>query len=61
MKEIIDLESFDRKESVEFFRDFVNPNVSVTCMVDGSECFRHAKESGEKFFSSLSICYSKGY
>ena len=50
MKEIIPLESFHRKESVEFFKDFVNPNVSVTCIVDASECFRHSKESGEKFF-----------
>ncbi|MDE6552884.1 MAG: chloramphenicol acetyltransferase [Muribaculaceae bacterium] len=50
MKEIIPLESFHRKESVKFFKDFVNPNVSVTCMVDASECYRHAKASGEKFF-----------
>ncbi len=50
MKEIIDLESFDRKESVEFFRDFMNPNVSVTCMVDASECFKYAKARGDKFF-----------
>ncbi len=50
MKEIIALDTFDRKESVEFFRDFVNPNVSVTCMVDASECFRRAKELGDKFF-----------
>ncbi|MDE7420459.1 MAG: chloramphenicol acetyltransferase [Muribaculaceae bacterium] len=50
MKEIIPLESFHRKESVAFFKDFVNPNVSVTCMVDASGCFRRAKESGEKFF-----------
>ncbi|MDE6380914.1 MAG: chloramphenicol acetyltransferase [Muribaculaceae bacterium] len=50
MKEIIPLESFQRKESVMFFKDFVNPNVSVTCMVDASGCFRRAKESGEKFF-----------
>lgn len=50
MKEIIPLESFCRKESVEFFRDFVNPNVSVTCMVDAYECFHRAKERGDKFF-----------
>lgn len=50
MKEIIPLESFHRKESVMFFKDFLNPNVSVTCMVDASECFRRSKASGEKFF-----------
>lgn len=50
MKEIIPLESFCRKESVEFFKDFINPNVSVTCIVDASECFRHAKDLGDKFF-----------
>ena len=50
MKEIIPLESCHRKESVDFFKDFVNPNVSVTCMVNASECFRRAKEYGEKIF-----------
>ena len=50
MKEIIPLECFHRKESVMFFKDFVNPNVSVTCMADASECFRRAKSHGEKFF-----------
>ncbi|MDE6342058.1 MAG: chloramphenicol acetyltransferase [Muribaculaceae bacterium] len=50
MKEIIQLESFHRKESVLFFKNFVNPNVSVTCMVDASKCFRLAKSHDEKFF-----------
>lgn len=50
MKEIIPLDSFQRKESVLFFKDFVNPNVSVTCKVDASECYRRAKALGEKFF-----------
>lgn len=50
MKEIIPLESFHRKESVNFFKDFVNPNVSVSCMVDASNCFRLAKSLNEKFF-----------
>ncbi len=51
MKEIIPLESFHRKESVKFFKDFVNPNVSVTCMVNASECYRCAKARDEKFFT----------
>lgn len=50
MKEIIPLDSFQRKESVLFFKDFVNPNVSVTCMVNASECYRLAKAHGDKFF-----------
>lgn len=50
MKETIPLESFHRKESVLFFKDFVNPNVSVTCMVDASGCYRRTKAFGEKFF-----------
>ncbi len=50
MKEIIPLEAFHRSESVMFFKDFENPNVSVTCMVDASECFRRAKAFGDKFF-----------
>lgn len=50
MKGIIPLENFHRKESVLFFKDFVNPNVSVTCMVDASDCYRRAKAHGDKFF-----------
>ncbi len=50
MKKIIPLETFHRKESVSFFKDFVNSNISVTCMVDASECFRRAKALGDKFF-----------
>lgn len=50
MKEIIPLETFHRKESVMFFKDFVNPNISVTCMVDASECYRRAKRAGDRFF-----------
>lgn len=50
MKEIIPLESFHRKESVRFFNDFMNPNVSVTCMLDASECYRRANALGNKFF-----------
>ena len=50
MKEIILLDSFQRKESVMFFKDFANPNVSVTCMVDASECYRRAKSVGDRFF-----------
>ena len=50
MTKIIPLESFHRKESVMFFKDFLNPNVSVTCMVDASECYRRSKANGEKFF-----------
>ncbi|MDE6023397.1 MAG: chloramphenicol acetyltransferase [Muribaculaceae bacterium] len=51
MKEIIPLDKFHRKENVNFFKDFINPNVSVTCMVDVSECYRRAKAHGEKFFN----------
>lgn len=50
MKKIIPLDCFHRKENVNFFKDFVNPNVSVTCMVDASKCYRRAKSFGEKFF-----------
>lgn len=50
MKRIIPLESFSRKESVDFFNDFYNPYISVTCMVDASICKIRAKEAGQKFF-----------
>lgn len=50
MKKIIPLDCFHRKENVNFFKDFVNPNVSVTCMVDASICYRRAKALGDKFF-----------
>ena len=50
MKEIIAFEDFYRRESVEFFKGFVNPSVGVTCMVDGSKCLQRAKALNEKFF-----------
>lgn len=51
MKKLIPLETFHRKESVNFFKDFVNPNVCVTCIVDASECYHRAKSRNEKFFA----------
>lgn len=50
MKEIIPYEKFYRKESVDFFKDFVNPDVSVTCMVNAKKCLQKAKSLNEKFF-----------
>lgn len=50
MKEIIPYENFYRKESIDFFKDFVNPDVSVTCMVNAMKCYQRAKSLNEKFF-----------
>lgn len=33
MKKIIDINQWDRRESFEFFEDFYNPSISVTCQV----------------------------
>lgn len=50
MKTVVNPTDFVRRESVEFFKDFINPYVSVTCNVNASICKEHANKTGEKFF-----------
>lgn len=50
MKRIVDLETWSRRENFLFFKDFVNPVVSVTSMVPCHGAFKGAKARRESFF-----------
>lgn len=50
MKHIIDLESFERKDSVLFFRSFPDPHISITSEVECTGGKQQAKEWGISFF-----------
>ncbi len=50
MKTIINYDSWERKESFEFFRDFQNPYIMVTCNVNGLQAKKKAKKEGHSFF-----------
>ncbi|MGL5729782.1 MAG: hypothetical protein ACRCX5_01505, partial [Bacteroidales bacterium] len=44
MRNIVDLENWDRKSNYMFFKDFLNPSFSVTSEVECGELFAAAKE-----------------
>lgn len=50
MKHIIDLETWERKNNFDFFRNFVNPTISITSEVECGEAKARAKAAGESFF-----------
>ncbi len=50
MKHIIDLETFERKESIGFFKQFVNPAISITSEVECTGARERAKAHGVSFF-----------
>lgn len=50
MKRIIDLETWSRKNNFEFFKDFLNPYMSITCNVQVRHAKELAKQRGESFF-----------
>lgn len=50
MKQIIDIEQWDRRRNYEFYQDFLNSWISVTGEVDCTEAHRQAKQAGQSFF-----------
>lgn len=50
MKHIVDLATWERKDNFEFFRDFLNPFVSLTLTIDATKAKTIAKEKGFSFF-----------
>lgn len=50
MKHIIAEENFVRKEAIEFFRTFVNPNISITSEVECTGAKERAQQHGMSFF-----------
>ena len=49
-KTIISPADFYRKEHFAFFKDFVNPFISITCNVDAKLCRERSRREGVKFF-----------
>ena len=52
VKHVIDISTWSRRGNVEFFRDFINPNLGVTVRVDASHAYHAAKTKGVSFFLS---------
>lgn len=52
MKQIVDLENWNRKEHFKFFSGFDDPFFGVTTLVDFTEIYRKSKAEGRSFFLS---------
>lgn len=50
MKHIIDIETWERKENFNFFRHFLNPQLSITSEVECGGAKKRAKEAQQSFF-----------
>ena len=50
MKQIIDIENWERKENFNFFRHFQNPQLSITSEVECGGAKQRAKAAGQSFF-----------
>ena len=50
MKQIIDIETWERKENFNFFRRFQNPQLSITSEVECGGAKKRAKEAHQSFF-----------
>ena len=49
MKQIIDIENWERKENFNFFRHFQNPQLSITSEVECGGARQRAKAAGQSF------------
>ena len=50
MKQIIDIENWERKENFNFFHHFQNPQLSITSEVECGGARQRAKAAGQSFF-----------
>lgn len=50
MRHLIDLDTFERKESLRFFQTFPDPNISITSEVECTGAKEQAKAMGVSFF-----------
>ncbi len=50
MKQIIDIENWERKDNFNFFRHFQNPQLSITSEVECGGAKLRAKTAGQSFF-----------
>ena len=50
MKQVIDLDNWNRKEHFAFFSAFDDPFFGVTTLVDFTDVYRQSKEQNVSFF-----------
>lgn len=50
MKHLVDIETWERRDNYNFFRDFHNSWIAITSEVDCTEAYAAAKASGKSFF-----------
>lgn len=50
MKQLINIDTWKRKEHYNFFKDFQEPFFSITANVDCTEAYKYAKENNISFF-----------
>lgn len=50
MKHLVDLENFERKDSILFFQSFFEPNISITSEVECTGAKERARKHGVSFF-----------
>ena len=50
MKQVIDLDNWNRKEHFVFFSAFDDPFFGVTTLVDFTDVYRQSKEQNVSFF-----------
>ncbi len=50
MKQLVDIDSWERSDAYTFFKDFLHPIVSVTSELDVTEGYKYAKEHQKSFF-----------
>ena len=53
MKQIIDIENWERKENFNFFRHFQNPQLSITSEVECGGAKKRAKEAHQSIIFML--------
>lgn len=47
---IINLHTWERRKSYEFYRNFLNPQVSITADIDCTDAYNDSKSNGTSFF-----------
>lgn len=47
---IINLNTWERRKSYEFYRKFLNPQVSITAEIECTEAYNDSKQNGTSFF-----------
>ena len=56
MKQIIDIETWERRDNYNFFRNFVSSWYSITTEIDCTEASAGCQSSGTLLFPLLSLC-----